>query len=267
MSDTLLHALSLALSSSTELLAFGWDWREVVSELDSTQEAAWAKASECDPGFRGGVIVALRQRAGRGRLGRVWVSPNGNLYISVVSRRAEPPARSPGWAPVAGLAVATVLTGLGVDARVKWPNDVWVSGRKVCGILTEARGPWRVTGIGINVNTTSRDLPEELQAVATTLRDETGSEIDTAGLLRDLLLELGRREQVFLASSCRVPVSEYQRLMCWVGETVRVQSTGGEVVATVEGIREDGALCVRTTQGALEAILVGEVLHVRPANA
>lgn len=267
MSRQLLQVLAESLNQAVELSAFGWDWRVVLPETDSTQEVAWAHAAQCDAGSGGGVVVALRQTAGRGRLGRVWASPEGNVYLSVLSRRLEPPMRSPGWAPVAGLAVATVLAGLGVETRVKWPNDVWVGGRKVCGILSEARGPWRVTGIGINANTTVADLPEEVRATATTLRDETGGPVDTALLLRNLLLELGTRERAYLADECRVPVEEYRSRMLWLGDEVRVTLSGGDLVAVVEGIREDGALCVRTAKGALEAVLVGEVMHVRPAGA
>ncbi len=147
--------------------SFGWTRRDLLGHTASTQADAWQQVATAGPDYTGGLVVALRQSAGRGRLGRTWDSPAGNLCFSVVSRRTEPPHCSPGWAPLEGLAVAVVLQRYGVPTLVKWPNDVLIHGKKVCGILSEARGNWRVTGIGVNVNSTHHDLPEELQSTAT----------------------------------------------------------------------------------------------------
>lgn len=260
-------ALQAALDSAHSLTEAGWGRRLVLPETGSTQAEMWAALDRDPAGWENGVVVALRQTSGRGRLGRVWSSPEGNLCFSMAHKRVEPPCSSPCWSPLAGLAVVKVLRSLGVKAEVKWPNDVLVGGRKVCGVLTEARGSWRVTGIGVNVNSETSRMPEELRSTATSLLELLGRPLRLPEVLIALLTELARREKQFTALGYRVPVEEYAACMAYLGQQVRVLLPDGEAVATVQGIREDGALLVVNEQGALRGVLVGEVLHVRPTEA
>lgn len=259
--------LEAALCSASSLDELGWGRRVVLPEAGSTQVALW-EAVKADPmGWDGGVLVALRQVSGRGRLGRVWTSPAGNLCFSLARRRIEPPYRSPCWSPLAGLAVATVLRTYGLPALVKWPNDVLVHGRKVCGVLNEARGSWRITGIGVNVNSSVAEMPEELRQSATTLFELLGRKLSLSEVLVALLEELGRRERQFSQLGYALPVDEYQACMAFLGQDVRVLLPEGETIARVDGIREDGALWVINERDERQAVLVGEVLHVRPTDA
>src|SRR5262249_51148011 len=137
------------------------DWH---ASLDSTQRRATELAR--DGAEEGTTVIAETQTAGRGRLGRRWHSPPGlNVYASVILRPALPPSEVPQVALVAGLATArAVAAATGLDARVKWPNDVLLDGRKVAGILTEMeaeleRVRFVIVGIGVNVNAAAETFP------------------------------------------------------------------------------------------------------------
>ncbi len=144
------------------------------SVAPSTQDEVKDRAARGAP--EGLIVVADRQRAGRGRRGRLWSSPAGGLWYSILLRPATAPAHAPSLALVAALDWAEVLRERGVPAGVKWPNDVWADGKKVAGILTEMalepdRVQWMVLGIGVNVNNRAPAVPG---AVAGSVRDWTG---------------------------------------------------------------------------------------------
>jgi BirA family biotin operon repressor/biotin-[acetyl-CoA-carboxylase] ligase len=172
---------------------------------DSTNDVALACAA--DGAEEGTVVVADEQRAGRGRHGRHWHSPAGsNLYCSVVLRPTEERRRWPELSWVTAAALADALRGLGVAGlSIKYPNDVYVAGRKVAGILLETRvGPAApaavVAGIGVNVNLELADLPAEIAATATSLRAVLGRPVDREELLRGLCASLERHYALWRGS-------------------------------------------------------------------
>jgi BirA family transcriptional regulator, biotin operon repressor / biotin---[acetyl-CoA-carboxylase] ligase len=217
--------------------------RETSSTNDRARELAAAGAPH------GTLVTAARQTAGRGRQGRHWCAPAGRaLALSVVVREVEPllPLR-------AGLAVSDVA---GPQARVKWPNDVWLDGRKVAGVLVEARAQegWAVIGIGVNVAVRTEDLPAELRATAGTLgRDPSELEPTLAALLG----ALGTR----LAQDAAGALADLRARDALLGR--RVRWAGGE--GTGAGIGESGALLVRVADGRLTALDAGEV-HLAPLH-
>jgi BirA family biotin operon repressor/biotin-[acetyl-CoA-carboxylase] ligase len=149
-------------------------------KTDSTNSVAMALAARGEE--HGTVVVAEEQTAGRGRFGRVWYSEKSSgIYVSVILRPALAPSAAPMLTLMAGLAVHRAIeTSTGLAADIRWPNDVLVSGRKVCGILTEMSAELDrlhavVLGIGINVN--HREIPDELKPIATSLRIETGKTV------------------------------------------------------------------------------------------
>ena len=150
-----------------------------LEEVDSTNRFAKEKAPECGKLM----ACALRQTAGRGRLGRHWVSPEGNLYVSFAYENTMPPERLAPVTLAVALAVCGTLAELGIPASIKWPNDIYIKGKKVCGILVETvcrgeRIPYIVAGIGINVN--QREFPAEVENRAVSLWNVTGQESDRA---------------------------------------------------------------------------------------
>jgi BirA family biotin operon repressor/biotin-[acetyl-CoA-carboxylase] ligase len=172
---------------------FGRDYTYVES-TPSTQLLLTPDAPE------GALVVAGEQTAGRGRLGRRWFAPGGtSLLCSLQLRPSVSPERLPELTGVAARACAETLAALtGLAPEVKFPNDVLIGGRKVAGILAEAREGRVVLGIGINVNLTEDNLPTEVDRPATSLLAETGQEFDRAELLVELLVRLERAYDAWL---------------------------------------------------------------------
>lgn len=231
-------------------------WRvEVLAETASTNAVAAERARAGEPA--GLVVVAESQTAGRGRLDRTWVSPpRAGLTLSVLLRPDLPAAQWP-WLPLlTGLAVATALRERAeVPAELKWPNDVLVSGRKVCGVLVEVAAPGAaVLGIGLNVTTRAQELPHDgagslLLAGAVTT--------DRAVLLRAVLRSLrGALDDVAAARTA------YRERCATLGSRVRVELPGGGTAeGTANGVDEGGRLVVDGT-----AYAVGDVVHLRPVS-
>jgi BirA family biotin operon repressor/biotin-[acetyl-CoA-carboxylase] ligase len=211
-------------------------------ETGSTNDRARALATAGAP--HGTLVTAREQTAGRGRRGRTWVGPPGRaLLMSLVLRELDPllPLR-------AGLAVADLA---GRRARVRWPNDVWVGGRKVAGILVEARpqSGWAVLGIGVNVAVDVADLPDELQTTAGTL----GRRPDE---LEDALAELLRALERRLAEPAAASLTALRERDALLGR--EVSWDGGDGVGA--GIDDRGSLLVRLADGREVALSSGEVL-------
>jgi BirA family transcriptional regulator, biotin operon repressor / biotin---[acetyl-CoA-carboxylase] ligase len=234
------------------------EWRE---ELDSTQRLARELARR--DAEEGTTVIAERQTAGRGRLGRQWHSPAGlNLYASIVLRPPLPPSAVPCLALVVGLAVVDAVRDVaGLAAALKWPNDVLLDGRKAAGILTEMeaeieRVRFVVAGIGVNVNAV--DFPPELVSKATSLRLAGGRPVDRAAFTGGLLGALEGRYTRFLAAGFAAMRSEWEACSALTGKEVRVTAPEGEVAGHVLGVDDDGALRLAGPRGELR-VLAGEV--------
>ena len=229
-------------------------WRaEVVATARSTNEVVAARARAGEPA--GLVLVAEQQSAGRGRLGRSWESPpRAGLTLSVLLRPALPPGRL-GWVSLwGGLAVARALREqTGLDAVLKWPNDVMVGGRKVCGLLAEVPVEGAVVlGIGLNVSTSRAELPVD---TATSLLLEGATTTDRDTVLRAVLRSL---TQVLVEAS----PAGYRALCATVGSQVRVELPGGRVAqGLAEAVDDAGRLVV-----AGQAYSSGDVVHLRSAD-
>lgn len=236
---------------------------EVSSTNDVARELAEADAAH------GEVVVAERQTAGRGRRGRPWASPPGrNLYLSAVLRPDLPPQRAPEITLVASVALCDVVRQAGVEAGIKWPNDLLASGRKLAGILTEMasepdRLSWVVLGVGVNLNARPEDFPPELRAEATSVAIERGQPapraLFAAALLKALEEWLDRHGDAGFA-----PVREaWRERSVTLGRTVRVSTEGRDLEGVAEDIDESGALLVRAGE-RLERVVAGDVKLLRP---
>jgi BirA family transcriptional regulator, biotin operon repressor / biotin---[acetyl-CoA-carboxylase] ligase len=254
---------------AAELAAAGRPWTaiEAVPQTGSTNSDLIERATA--GALEGLVLVAEEQIAGRGRLGRAWVSPPGTaLTFSVLLRPAGLPVTRRGWLPlIAGIATATaVREASGLDARLKWPNDVLIGNGKVAGILAETTGDAVVIGIGANVSTTPADLPAGPGGLRPTSLLAEGVTIEREDLLIAILREMGARYEAFRAKlspeSCGL-LAEYRDLSATLGKNIRVDLPGSANVAGVAtGVDPDGRLLVRA--GAKEhAIAAGDVIHVR----
>lgn len=241
-----------------------WHDIRVVAETGSTNADLLAEAKSGLP--EGAVLVADAQSAGRGRLGRRWVSPPGtSLSVSVLLRPAVVPPASRAWVPLlTGVAVAAALRAeTTADAWLKWPNDVLVRGGKVAGILAEQAGDAIVVGIGINVTVARDELP---------VPGATSLAIEGAGTGREPLLTgvLGQLERWYLDWKSEAGDADrsglragYLGLCATVGQQVRVSLPGGSVVTgEASDVDSAGRLVVRTGAGPVP-VSAGDVVHVR----
>lgn len=223
----------------------------------STQDVARQLALE--GASEGTAVIAGEQQAGRGRMGRTWLSPSGGLATSVVLR---PPAASLYLLPaIASVAVSRALGNLGIKAGIKWPNDVLIEGKKVCGILIEngmtAGGPgYSIIGIGINVNFDTARYPE-IAGIATSLSAILGHGLTVGGVALHLYTEL---EEVYTRSGGPdAVIGEWSRNMVTIGRRVTADFYGNRIDGTAEGVSRQGHLLVRLADGSLKEIMSGDV--------
>ena len=235
--------------------------------IDSTNDAALTLAAEGAP--HGTVVVAEEQSAGRGRFGREWYSEksNGN-YASVILRPMLSPADAATLTLRAGLAAhraVSAATGLAVDIR--WPNDLLVNGKKVCGILTEMsaeldRLHYVVLGVGINVNHSA--MPAELKAFATSLSMEGGRHYSRAQILVNLLRELEKHYRMLLEGGSAPIVRAWANASSYAeGKNVLVRTSGGEFKAVTAGLDSRGTIRLRREDGREESLVSGEIVEVK----
>jgi BirA family biotin operon repressor/biotin-[acetyl-CoA-carboxylase] ligase len=234
---------------------------------DSTNTAALRLAAQ--GAAHGTVVVAEEQAAGRGRLGRTWYSEKASgIYASVILRPPLSPAAAPVLTLLAGLAAQSAVsstTGLSVDIR--WPNDLLVNGKKVCGILTEMQAELDrlhvvVLGIGINVN--HAQMPPQLKGIATSLRIETQKTWSRVHLAKALLKELSRFYLLLLEQGSAAITRRWEAESSFaMGKQVRVVLPGGEFLATTAGLEPSGALRVRYEDGREESLVAGEIVEVK----
>jgi len=245
-------------------------WRAVtvVESTGSTNADLLTQAAGGAP--EGTVLVAETQTAGRGRMGRSWVSSarGGALTFSVLLRPARVAVARRGWIPLlAGLATAAAVQALtGLDAQLKWPNDVLVDGGKLAGILTEQAGDAVVAGLGINVSATRAELPVD---TATSLAVAGAPGVGRGDLLRAVLTGIERRYLAWAgtptpgdaeASGLR---AEYRGRCATLGREVRVDFPDGtSTQATAVDADAGGQLLLRTADGP-RAVSAGDVLHLR----
>ena len=230
-----------------------------LGELTSTQVEAGRLAAAGGP--EGTVVTATHQSAGRGRRGRVWLdSPGENLLMSIVLRPSIPPGLAPQLSLVAALAVAEALGRAGVAATIRWPNDVMVGKRKICGMLPEAvttrEGAleYLILGIGLNVN--QRDFPASIRTLATSIRIETGGEHVVEDMLGAVLAELEGWYGRFVEGGLEAVHSAWLGRAQGIGRRARA-ADGREGVAV--GLAADGALLLRTDGGETVRVVAGEV--------
>lgn len=213
----------------------------------------------------GALVVADMQTAGRGRRGRAWSSPPGtNVYFSLILKPDITPDLASMLTPVMGLAVAEgIHRTCGTKAMIKWPNDVVVDGRKVCGILAEMSVErdfihYIVIGVGINVGL--QEFPEDVAATAGCLQSACGKKVYRAELVADVMRVFEECYDIFMAKGNLSGLLErYERLLVNCGREVRILDPKGEFQGIARGINEQGELLVERTDGSLQNVYAGEV--------
>ena len=235
-----------------------------LAQTDSTNTVAFKMAQEGAP--EGTVVIADAQTAGKGRLGRVWLSPAGvNLYCSVVLRPEISPVAACQLTFLSVVAVARAIERCtALSPQIKWPNDILICGKKVAGLLNEMNAETEqvnfvVLGIGVNLNMRLAQLDEGLRHPATSLLEEGGVEVDRLGFTRTLLLELDELYDRFLVEGEAAVRAEWLERSAIRGRRVRVQCGEREFSGAVQGVDAFGALLVELDDGTLETVLSGDV--------
>ena len=230
-------------------------------ETDSTN--LWIKRLAKEGAPEGTLALAEFQSAGRGRLGRSWEVPEGtSVMMSILLRPKFEPQYAPTLTLVMGMAVAKAVKKLGFDVSIKWPNDVVVSHKKICGILTEmgvrdGKIDYAVIGVGINVNI--REFPEEMADKATSLYLESSKEFDRSQI-PGLVMEAFEEYYEKFAATCDLSglKEEYESILANYNQPVRVLAKE-PYEGVARGITDGGELLVEKTDGTIVAVSAGEV--------
>ncbi len=249
-----------------DLLCSGLTTRSLGRELychrdvDSTNEVARSIAAQCKDGT---VILAETQTAGRGRLSRPWNSPKGGIWMSLILKPEIPLAQAYRINMAVSVALARAIHGLyGLKAGIKWPNDLLINERKLCGILMEIsaevdRLDYALIGIGINANVDVLDFPEDWRA--TSLSKELGHNISRTELVQRILQEI---EEAYDKMGSEEIYEEWRDRSATLGRHVRIASASGDLEGVVVALLRDGALCLKTDRGT-KRILAGDCIHLR----
>jgi BirA family biotin operon repressor/biotin-[acetyl-CoA-carboxylase] ligase len=233
-------------------------------EVDSTNK--WAKELAVYGAAEGTVVVAETQTRGRGRLDREWISPTGGLWFSIILRPKLRPTEAVKLTLVAGLAVAKVLREMfDLKTETKWPNDVLVNGRKICGVLAEMNTTGEtvnfvVAGVGVNVNFDVENVfPEQLKKVATSLEKEVGRKVKLEKLFRALLERLESLYELIVKEGFNPILEEWKNYAGFLGCKVEVTGPTGKMSGLALDVDPEGALVLRLEDGTVKRVFVGDV--------
>jgi BirA family transcriptional regulator, biotin operon repressor / biotin---[acetyl-CoA-carboxylase] ligase len=250
---------ALSPTSITRGLKTAFNGRKILyfpaltSTMDTARQAAQQGAAA------GSVIIAGEQTAGRGRLKRDWLSPPGNIAISIV---LYPDITSLSYLMmIASLAAVHGIEAIaGLKAQIKWPNDILIDGKKVCGILIENevkgnRVAFSVVGIGINVDLNIAAYPE-ISYTAASLKNQKGKDLRIK-IIRSLLIEF---ERLYLKLPDGRPIFEaWRNRLMTLGKKVRATSDSGIIEGVADSVDESGALLIRRADGSLTRVVAGDV--------
>ncbi len=260
------------LLTDTEIdykLKTAWLGRTVYSygSVKSTNDVAVKMIEKAAP--EGAIVTAEEQTKGRGRFTREWHSPPGaGIYVSIILRPALRPEDAPGIAIMTAVALADTVSHYNPGlVQIKWPNDVWINGRKTAGILTELSAERNkihhvVVGVGINVNHQAKDFPEELRKQATSVRRELRRKVDRGELLRLFLYNFEREYHKYLRYRLKNSHAKIRRYSALIGHEITLAFGKNTKTGLVKDIDRNGAMLLETDKG-IETITAGEVTVVK----
>jgi len=246
--------------------------REIIffESVDSTNDSAMEIGAKREYP-EGIVVIADAQKSGKGRLGRSWISPpDGNLYFTLLLRPSFPPREAPLLTLMAAVAVVSAIRdNTGLEAVIKWPNDILAGGKKTGGILMEMRSDSSrinliALGIGVNVNLFPEMLPKGVRELTTTIKQETGRSIERVKLFGAILSQLEYWYKILLNGDKKVLIDAWLSLDSTIGRRIKVERSGlseeDKIISGIaEGINDDGQLLIRLSSGKVEKVSAGDV--------
>jgi BirA family biotin operon repressor/biotin-[acetyl-CoA-carboxylase] ligase len=225
-----------------------------------------AHEAEQNGALDGTVIVAEKQTAGRGRMARPWSSVAGKgIWMSIIIRPTLTPQQAPQMTLVAAVAVTRAVEELtGIEANIKWPNDVLIDGKKITGILTELQtDPDQVTavilGIGVNVNQDLEDFPEELQSIVTSLKLVTGKTVDRAQLIAKIFSYLELYTEMYEKHGFGPIKILWEGYSNTIGKRIRAVMLNETITGTAIGISDEGVLQLKLDDGTVRGIYSADI--------
>ena len=253
MSQEVLSESSITSGLETGLIGKRVIYRPV---LASTMQAGSLEAQK--GALEGTVVVAGRQTTGKGRMKRLWFSPPGSIALSIILRPHFSDLQS--LVMLASLAVVYTIKKVGgLNSQIKWPNDVLIGNKKVCGILIE--NAWQkqkidyvILGIGINADFKASDFPE-IKASATSLSDELGKPVSRLSLIRQLLVEVDR---LYLSSNREFIFEEWRKRLVTLGREIQVRTGDTVHHGIARSVETDGSLILEKPDGNLVRIVAGD---------
>lgn len=237
----------------------------IFKEVSSTNTVA--KFLSMNGAENGTVIISEKQTKAKGRSGKSWESPLGGVWLSIILNPNVDHSRLPLITLATGVAVAKTLEKIGVEnPEIKWPNDIMINGKKICGILTEAVAKFNtiesvIVGVGIDANLNVSDFPEELQDGTTTLKEVLGREGNENLLIKIFLEEFEKIGNLFYNKEYETILKEWRKHSYTIGKIVEVREPFNTYYdAYVVGIGKEGALIVEKIDGTLEKVISGECI-------
>lgn len=232
-------------------------------EIESTNTTA-KKFVEQDA-QEGTIIIAEHQTAGKTRKHDGWVSPKGGIYMTMILRPDVSLEEASKLTIVTGVAIAKTLHDqFNINVGIKWPNDLLIGNKKICGILTEAVTDYDkikavLVGIGIDVNFDEKELPKDMQNIATTVKSELNMEYNRAEILKEFFKIFEDLYEQYKNKNFKYIVSEWRRLSTTTGNRVKVYTGRKVVYGDAVGITNEGALIIEYDDGKLDKIISGEI--------
>ena len=231
--------------------------------VESTNDLAYRMAEE--GAAEGTVVLTGEQTGGKGRMGRRWTSPRGGAYLSLILKPKLLPAETPKITLLAAVGVANAIRkSSGLNCLIRWPNDILICSKKICGILTEMKAEQDTTqfliiGIGVNINTASKSLP----AGATSVSQELNRDVSKVELTKQVLREIEAQYNLFNKEGFSAIKNQWRNLSAILGKRVKITSQAGVIEGQASDIDNSGALLVRLDSGFTEKVTSGDVVLLR----
>ncbi|MNP18249.1 Bifunctional ligase/repressor BirA [compost metagenome] len=237
---------------------------EIIQTTVSTQEEARIRAEK--GAAEGTLILAEEQTGGKGRLGRKWFSPYGKgIWMSLLLRPQQPLKFTSQLTLLTGVAVCRAIRSTtGIEAGIKWPNDILMNNRKICGILLESAVEdevvrYCIVGIGISVNLDDQDYPSELKEIATSIKMECGKAVDRTVLIAAVMDEFESLYKLYQHEGFQPIATLWEALSVTIQQEVIVSTYQGQLEGVAVGLDSSGALLVDMGQGKVMSVISGDV--------
>lgn len=237
--------------------------KSTISTQDDARKMAEEGASE------GTLVVAEEQTGGKGRMGRKWFSPYGKgIWMSIILRPQQPLQFTPQLTLLTGVAVCRAIRKIThLDVGIKWPNDILINDRKICGILLESAAEdevvrYCIAGIGISANLDHEDFPAELQSIGTSLKIQSGVAVDRTVLIASIMEELETLYELYRLNGFQPIASLWEASSVTLHHQVVVNTFQGHIEGIARGLDLSGALLVETVSGELVPVISGDVNRI-----